>query len=376
MKRFLLFPAVSVALFLGSCKSPGVADFPYGSLSSGEETRAYTVTNRSGAVLKLTDYGARVISIVVPSRDGEMKDVVVGPDNLETFEKGPERFLGCVIGRYANRIAGASFELDGRRYELDANERREGIPVQCHGGRQGLDRFVWEGTPFTGDGFAGVRFHRMSPSGEGGFPGNLDCYVTYTLTDDNVVRVEYEAQTDKPTVVTLSNHTFFNLKGNEGGYVMDHLLTVNAGECVQNNALMCPEKVIPVEGTPFDFREPHRVDYRLDMPHPHLAVMRGMSACWVLKDWDGSLRKAANLYEPRTGIGVETWTTEPALLTYTGRLFNGSLKGKFGPVEKYSGMLLETIHFPDSPNQPQFPTTVLRPGEQYHSITEWRFYTK
>ena len=204
----------------------------------------------------------------------------------------------------------------------------------------------------------------------------MDAWVTYWLTDDNVVKAEYEATTDSPTVVNLSNHTYFNLKGDEGGYVMEHLLQVDADTCVQNNTHFCPDKLLPVEDSPFDFREPHRVDYRIDMDNEHLRIMHGMSACWVLRDWDGSLRRAADLYDRKSGRGVETWTTEPTLLTFTGRTFNESYRGKYGPIEKFGGMLLETIHFPDSPNQPRFPSTVLRPGDRYYSTTEYRFYAR
>lgn len=348
---------------------------PFGNLSTGESTKLYTLTSRSGASMQLLDYGARIVSIVMPDRNGKFGDIVAGFSDLADFEK-KDRFIGPVIGRFGNRINHSSFELDGIRYELAANEVLGGEPVQCHGGPKGFDTFVWDSVPVLGDKCRGVRFHRLSPDGEQGYPGNLDVYVTYWLTDDNTIRIEYRATTDKPTVVNLSNHTYFNLKGNEGGYVMDHLLQVEADTCVQNNAQFCPDILRPVENSPFDFRTPHRVDYRIDMPDEHLRIMRGMSACWVIRKWDGSLRKAADLYERRSGRGMETWTTEPALLTFTGRTFDGSYKGKYGPIEKFGGMLMETIHFPDSPNQPRFPTTVLRPGEEYRSTTEFRFYAR
>ena len=373
----IVFLCVAVALS-GGCNADrsGISEAPFGNLSTGEEVTLYTVVNPSGAVLEVADYGARIVRICVPDRDGNIDDVVVGAGDVATFEKGPERFFGCVIGRYGNRINHASFTLDGVKYELEANEEFDGVPVQCHGGHDGYDRKMWKGEPVRQDGMSGVRFHRLSPDGEQGFPGNLDCYVTYWLTDDNTVRCEYEAVTDAPTVVNLSNHTYFNLKGSAGGYVMDHLLTVEADTAVQNNLQYCPDLLLPVDGTPFDFREPRRVDYRLDMPNRQLEIMHGMSACWVLRDWDGTLRKAADLYEPRCGRGVETWTTEPALLTFTGRSFTPEHIGKYGPIEKYGAMLLETIHFADSPNQPRFPSTVLRPGEKYRSVTEYRFYSK
>jgi aldose 1-epimerase len=234
---------------------------------------------------------------------------------------------------------------------------------------------MWKGTIVSEKGRNGIRFYIVSPDGEEGFPGNLKCYVTYWLTDDNKVIMDYKATTDKPTVVNLSNHTFWNLKGKSGGYVMDHQLTVEADSSIQNNLQYCPDYIASVNDTPFDFREPNRVDYRIDMPSRQLEIMHGMSVCWCIRNYDGSLRKACNLYEPGSGRGVETWTTEPGLLTYTGRSFSSN-NGKYGPIGKFGGMVLETIHFADSPNQPRFPSTILRPGNIYHSVTEYRFYAK
>lgn len=375
MKAYNLIAAVLFPLLLSCSPKAGVSVSDFGNLSTGEPTKLYTIVNRSGASLQLLDYGARIVSIKVPDRDGKIGDVVVGFGDLDNFEH-KDRFIGPVIGRYGNRIDHSAFDLDGFHYNLVPNESFDGEPVQCHGGPQGFDRFVWESEPVQEEGRAGVRFHRLSPDGEEGYPGNMDAWVTYWLTDDNVVKAEYEATTDSPTVVNLSNHTYFNLKGDEGGYVMEHLLQVDADTCVQNNTHFCPDKLLPVDGSPFDFREPHRVDYRIDMDNEHLRIMHGMSACWVLRDWDGSLRRAADLYDRKSGRGVETWTTEPTLLTFTGRTFNESYRGKYGPIEKFGGMLLETIHFPDSPNQPRFPSTVLRPGDRYYSTTEYRFYAR
>ena len=296
MKAYNLIAALLFPLLLSCSPKAGVSVSDFGNLSTGEPTKLYTIVNRSGASLQLLDYGARIVSIKVPDRDGKIGDVVVGFGDLDSFEH-KDRFIGPVIGRYGNRIDHSAFDLDGVHYNLVPNESFDGEPVQCHGGPQGFDRFVWESEPVQEEGRAGVRFHRLSPDGEEGYPGNMDAWVTYWLTDDNVVKAEYEATTDSPTVVNLSNHTYFNLKGDEGGYVMEHLLQVDADTCVQNNTHFCPDKLLPVEGSPFDFREPHRVDYRIDMDNEHLRIMHGMSACWVLRDWDGSLRRAADLYD-------------------------------------------------------------------------------
>ena len=359
----------------GGTSSVKAQDF--GSLSDGTKVTLFHVTNVNGASMDVIDYGCRIVSINMPDRTGRMDDVVVGPGNIAGFEKGPERFFGPVIGRYGNRINHSAFVIDGTEYKVEANETLGGEPVCCHGGPVGFDRVMWTGTPVSGPGRSGVRFHRISPDGEQGFPGALDTYVTFWLTDENVVKMEYEATTDKPTVVNLSNHTYFNLHGRTGSYVMEHLLKVEADTTVLNNLQMCPDKLLPVEGTPFDFREFHTVDYRLDQPDEQLRIMKGMSACWKIRGYDRSLRRAADLYDSRTGRGVETWTTEPALLTFTGRTFDPSKHiGKYGPIQKYGGMLLETIHFADSPNQDRFPSTVLRPGERYYSTTEYRFYAR
>lgn len=364
-----------LVLSVGSIDAGNVESEAFGTLSSGEKVTLWRLHNASGAMLELIDYGSRIVKICMPDRNGIIDDVVVGYGSLESFEKG-DRYLGPVIGRYGNRIDHASFELDGVRYDLVANEKLGGEPVLCHGGVMGFDKFVWSGESLKDEGRVGVRFYRLSPDGEQGFPGNLHVYVTYWLTEDNVVKIEYEAITDKPTVVNLSNHTYFNLRGSAPSNVMEHILQVEADTCVQNNTHYCPDLVLSVEGTPFDFREPHRIDYRIDMPHEHLRIMKGMSACWAVRDWDGTLRKAADLYDEVSGRGVETWTTEPALLTYTGRGFTPEKypDGKYGPLYKFAGMLLETIHYPDSPNQSRFPSTVLRPGERYYSTTEYRFY--
>ena len=376
MKYFLTLLS-AVLLVAGCAPKASVSSEPFGKLSTGEDVTMWHLVNNNGASMDVIDFGCRIVKICMPDRNGKIDDVVVGYGDLESFEK-KDRFLGPVIGRFGNRIDNASFVLDGVKYDVDANEKFDGAPVQCHGGRKGFDQFVWQGEGLVENGRVGVRFYRLSPDGEQGFPGNMDAYVTYWLTDDNVVKLEYDATTDKPTVVNLSNHTYFNLRGSEGCYVMEHLLQVEADTCVQNNTHFCPDKLLHVQGTPFDFRQPQRVDYRIDMPNEHLRIMKGMSACWVLRDWDGTLRKAADLYDKTSGRGVETWTTEPTLLTFTGRSFSAEKypNGKYGPIEKFAGMLLETIHFPDSPNQSRFPSTVLRPDEKYHSETEYRFYTR
>ena len=368
------------AALLTACtpRTPDVTTEPFGTLSTGEPVTLYRLSNGTGSSMEVIDYGCRVVRICVPDRNGRIDDVVVGYGDITSFETGSERFFGALIGRYGNRIGGASFPLDGDTVYLTPNETLGGRPGHLHGGTKGFDRVMWRGEPLLEADRAGVRFSRLSPDGEEGYPGNLACTVTYWWTKDDVCRIEYEAATDKPTVVNLSNHTYFNLKGQNGGYVMDHELQVEADHYFRNTAKYVPDgAMLPVEDTPFDMRSPHRIDYAIDTPDPQLQIMRGFSVCWALRSQTGELARAADLYSPRSGRGVETWTTEPGLLTYTGRGLNGRMIGKNGvPLEKFGGMLLETIHFADSPNRPDFPSTVLRPGERYHSVTEFRFYAK
>ena len=234
MRTIAILLFSTIFTLTGYARGASVSSKSFGKLSTGEEATIWHLVNKSGASMDLTDYGCRIVSICMPDRNGKIEDVVVGYGDLKSFEKG-DRFFGCVIGRFGNRIDHASFTLDGVKYDVDANETFDGEPVQCHGGRNGFDRFLWKGEALKEPGRVGVRFHRMSPDGEQGFPGNMSVYVTYWLTDDNVVKAEYDATTDKPTVVNLSNHTYFNLRGQEGCYIMEHHLQVEADTCVQNN---------------------------------------------------------------------------------------------------------------------------------------------
>lgn len=380
MIRYLSYLLIAFTI-LSACTSvdaSGVETSPYGKLSTGENVTLYRLVNNTGAYVEIIDYGCRIVKICVPDRDGLIDDIVAGYDDIELFEKGSERFFGALIGRYGNRINGASFTLDGEKITLTPNETLGGKPVHLHGGQKGFDRVMWQGETVVEENRSGVRLTRMSPDGEEGYPGNLDCTVTYWWTNDNILKIEYEATTDKPTIVNMSNHTYFNLKGLAKGNVMDHHLWVNSDYYFKNSDQFVPDgDKLSVENTPFDMREPHPINYAIDMPNEHFEKMKGFSVCWMLRDWNNALAKAADVWDSHYGRGVETWTTEPGLLIYTGRGLNEKLIGKKGiPLDKFGGMLLETIHFADSPNRPEFPTTVLRPDEKYYSATEFRFYTK
>lgn len=345
---------------------------------SGEAVHIYRLENGRGSVLELCDLGARITGISVPDNDGKIADVVPGSATIDGMLSSQLRNNGAVIGRYAGRIDGAAFELDGKKYQLDANQTLDGVPVCCHGGKDGFDIRVWKAGRISRNGKSGVRFTLHSADGESGFPGNCDVAVTYLWDESDVCRIEYSATVDKPTVINLTNHTFFNLSGFDKGGAMDQVLQVDASRYVQCNSRYCPDVFLPVDNSPFDFRQPHRIDWRLNMPanpaNRQLEIMGGMSCCLALDRYDGSLRRAASLSSPSTGRRMEVWTTEPAIQLFPGNFFDGSVEGKGGrKLQKYDGVTLETLHYADSPNQDRLPSTVLRPGRIWRSVTEYRF---
>ncbi len=381
MKKIALILICYIALAFTACreKSPTIETLPFGQLSTGEDVSLFRLKSGNGSSIDVIDYGCRIVRICVPDRNGVIDDVVQGYGNINDFERGKERFFGALIGRYGNRIADGRFMLNNKLIQLTCNEKmEEDYCGHLHGGEIGFDRVMWKGKLLKEQDRVGVKFTRISPDGEEGYPGNLNCEVTYWWSKDNVLKIEYRATTDKPTIVNLSNHTFFNLKGSDGGYVMDHVMKVESDQYLPNTKYYIPKgPMMPVVDTPFDLREPHRIDYAIDTPNEHLQTMRGFSVTWVLRNQTGQLAKAADLWEPRYGRGIEVWTTEPGLLTYTGRGLSNKIIGKGGkPLEKFGGMLLETLHYPDSPNHPEYPSTTLYPGQAYYSTTEFRFYAR
>lgn len=378
--KYCILIICCIAIFFNSCSKNelSVEVLPFGQLSTGEKVSLFRLKNGNGSFIDVIDYGCRVVRICVPDREGNIEDIVPGYDNIKDFESGPERFFGSIIGRFGNRIADGKFILDGKPVQLPCNETLADRPGHLHGGKKGFDRVMWNTVVLEEKDKIGVQFSRISPDGEEGYPGNLDCKVIYWWTKDNVWQIEYTATTDKPTIVNLSNHTYFNLKGANGGYVLDNIMSVESDQYLPNNIYFVPSgEPLPVENTPFDLRKPNRIDHAIDTPNEHFNNMRGFSVTWVLRNQSGKLAKAADLWEPVNGRGIETWTTEPGLLTYTGRLFSDKVVGKGGiPIQKFGGMLLETLHYPDSPNHPEYPTTELRPGEVYYSSTKFIFYAK
>lgn len=314
-------------------------------------------------------YGARIQALRLPDRRGEMSDVLLGYDDLAGYEDD-EPYHGAVVGRVANRIGGASFTLDGVTYRLPANQGRNHL----HGGPKGFSRVVWSATPFEEGEQVGVHFRYVSEDGEQGYPGTLRVQVTYSLTPANELRIEYRATTDRATPVNLLQHVYLNLAGEGSGDVLDHVLTVAADEYTLLDEESIPTgEVESVEGTPFDFRSPRRLGERIESDHPQIRLAGGYDQNFVLKGDRSAPGWAARLVEPESGRAVDVFTTEPGLQLYTGNLLGGH-RGKGG--HRYparSGVCLETQHFADSPNQPHFPSVILRPGEELVSRTVYGF---
>jgi aldose 1-epimerase len=329
----------------------------------------FDLKNANGMEVRLASYGARITSIKVPDRNGRFADVVLGFDTIEPYRASVKKpYLGVTLGRYAGRIAHGKFTLDGVQHLLAQNNG----PNHNHGGVTGFDKVVWEAKQIPD----GVQFHRVSPDGEEGYPGNLDVTVTYTLTDDNELIIDYKATTDRATPVNLSNHSYFNLAGEGSESVLDHELTINANGMLPIDKTSIPVgKIVPIADTPFDFRQPKQVGRDIDQADEQLAHGSGYDHTFVLNTKaGGSSEPAATLYDKKSGRLLQIFTDQPGLQLYTANFLEGSLVGKSGrPYVKRSALCLETQHFPDSPNQPQFPNTILRPGETYRSRTTYKF---
>jgi aldose 1-epimerase len=342
------------------------ADF--GKTRDGVAVSVYTLTNKSGVTARITNYGGRVVSLMTPDRNGKMADVVLGFDSLDGYLQNPGPFFGALIGRYGNRIGHARFTLDGRVYQVDRNDGENSL----HGGARGFDKRVWTPRELT-DG--GLELTYLSADGEEGYPGNLQATVTYRLTDANELRIDYAASTDKDTVVNLTNHSYFNLKGAGTGDILDHRVMLNADRFTPVDAGLIPTgELRAVAGTPFDFRSATAIGARIEANDEQIKIGKGYDHNWVLSRGGGGLVLAARVEEPSTGRILEVRTTQPGVQFYTGNFLDGTIKGKGGKVYgRRSGFCLETQHFPDSPNKPAFPTTELKPGQKYQSITVFRF---
>ena len=339
----------------------------FGATAAGEDVAVFTLTNDGGAVVRLLEMGAVIAGLEVPDRAGDLADVVLGFDTVAEYEANPAYF-GCATGRVANRIAGGRFELDGRVVQLAVNAP----PNHIHGGEGGFHRALWRGEAEDAPEGPGVRFRRVSPDGEDGYPGALSVEILYTLTRANGLRIDYLATTDRPTPVNLTNHSYFHLGGHGAGSVLDHVISIRASRCTAREDSGLPGAVLPVEGTPLDLRDPTRLGTRIDA----LSASGGFDHNYLVDRWDGeSCRRIAEVIEPLKGRRMEVFTTQPGVQLYTANVL-APTRGKDGAgYGRHCALCLETQHFPDSVNRPDFPSTILRPGEIYRETTEYRLST-
>ena len=369
---------VVLATMLCSCESmPGmtggkkgsVTVAPFDTTSNGQQVDKYTLVNANGMTAEIITYGGIMVSLTAPDREGNMEDILLGADSVQGYVRAASYF-GGLIGRYGNRIGGARFTLDGVEYKLPANDGANSL----HGGTRGFDKVIWKAEPVESSKGVGVKLTYLSPDGDQGYPGNLEATVVYTLTNENEVRIDYTATTDKPTVVNLTQHNYYNLTGCKRD-ILGHELMMNADRYTPVDSGLIPTgELEPVADTPMDFTEPTAIGAHIDAGTQQLGYGQGYDHNWVLNRDSKGLMEAATVYEPESGRVMTVWTTEPGLQFYSGNFLNGTFTGKNGIVYKHRyGLCLETQHYPDSPNQPNFPSTTLRPGQVYKTTTVYTF---
>ncbi|HEU4722788.1 MAG TPA: aldose epimerase family protein [Gemmatimonadaceae bacterium] len=352
-------------------RTPTVTRARFGVAPDGKPVDVFTLENVRGIRLRILTYGGIIQTLETPDRSGKLDDVVLGFDDLQGYVKRSPYF-GAIVGRYGNRIARGRFTLEGKTYTLAVNN----APNHLHGGIKGFDKVVWDAEAFRSDTAAGVVLTHVSPDGDEGYPGTLRARVTYTLTNRDALVIDSEATTDRPTVVNLTNHTYWNLAGDGTRDILGHVLSLPSNAIVPVDSTLIPTgQLMPVAGTPFDFRTPTPVGARIDDPHVQIRYGRGYDHTFVLDRETGTPPSlAARVTEPTTGRRLDIYTTEPGVQVYSGNFLDGTVTGKRGRVyARRFGLALETHHYPDSPNQPSFPSVVLRPGETYRTRTVFRF---
>lgn len=334
----------------------------------GKEVNLFILSNQNGLKVAVCNYGARLVAVITPDKNNQMADITFGYNSIEAY-LNDQIYSGPIVGRYANRLKDARFQLDGATYQLFKNDGDNTL----HGGKTGLDKVVWSKVEAGGN---RVTLAYLSPDGEEGYPGNLSLTKTFTLTENNELKIEYSATTDAPTVINLSNHAYWNLKGEGQASILDHYFMINANHYTPIDAECIPTgEIATVENTPFDFRKGKKVGRDIDQVNEQLTNGKGYDHNWVLnKSEEGEITLAAKLWEETSGRFIEIYTSEPGMQFYSGNFLDGSVTGKSGsPYQHRSGLIFETQHFPDSPNNSNFPTTVLRPGENYQHIAIYKF---
>jgi aldose 1-epimerase len=380
MKIFMGLFAVAAAILLGSFSNgeanpvaKSIKKTVFGKTPDGKEIQLYVLTNKNGLEAAVTNFGGILVSLRVPDRQGKLGDIVLGYDSLDGY-LSDKSFFGGTIGRYGNRIAQGKFILDGVTYTLARNNGENHL----HGGIIGFNKVVWQAKEVPSKDGPSLQLNYLSKDGEEGYPGNLFVQVTYTLTDGNALKIDYTATTDKDTIVNLTNHSYFNLAG-PGGDILEHQLMIQADQFTPVDAGLIPTgELRGVHGTPFDFRKQTAIGARVEQSDEQLKLGKGYDHNWVLnREGKNGLALAARVYEGKTGRQMEVWTTEPGIQFYSGNFLDGTIHGKGGQIYAHrSGFCLETQHFPDSPNQAKFPSTVLKPGAKYHTTTIYKFSAK
>jgi aldose 1-epimerase len=375
MKKQFFLLAIAGTSFFAACNNdktkettdmkPTITEKPFGVIENAPVTQ-YTLTNAAGMQVSIINYGGTVTNLITPDKDKKMGDVVLGFDSLAGYLQATNPYFGCLVGRYGNRIAKGKFTLDGKTYQLPLNNNGNTL----HGGLKGLDKVLWEASKPAGD--SSLMLTYTSKDGDQGFPGNLKVEVVYTLTADNSLQIAYSATTDKATPVNLTNHCYFNLSGGKEGTVLNHEVMINASKYTAVDTLLIPTGQLPdVKNTPMDFTAAKAIGKELN------AVKGGYDHNWVLNKKGTDLEQVATAYDAASGRLMEVFTTEPGLQFYTGNFLDGTLHGKNNSVyAQHAAFCMETQHFPDGPNQPSFPNTILKPGETYKSVTKYKFSVK
>ena len=377
--RYLLSGlALSMLIASGGVQAAGLSSEhkPFGKTNDGTPVEQYILRNSHGMQATVITYGGVLQSLKVPDKHGKVEDVVLGFDDVQGYQSGTA-FFGATIGRFGNRLAGGAFELDGKRYQVPLNDG----PNSLHGGAQGFDKHVWKATSVKAKDSVGVTLTYLSKDGEMGFPGNLKTEVTYRLNDNNELHIDYKATTDKPTVLNLTNHSYFNLAGAGNGDILKQVATLHASHYTPVNATLIPTgELAPVKGTPMDFLKPTPIGQHIKDDHPQLKFAEpkqgGFDFNWALDNKGDVKQLAAEVHDPESGRRLQLFTTEPGVQFYTSNFLDGSVKGKAGKTYlHWSGFTLETQHFPDAPNQPKFASTRLNPGQTYTQNTVFKFTT-
>jgi len=377
MRPLIICIAIFSFLSTEACQTPRKALPPmkttvFGKLPDGREVHQYTLENRSGVAAQIIDYGAAVTSLRIPDRNGKMADVVLGYDSLQGYIDGTTYF-GAIVGRYGNRIGKGRFQLDGREYQLTINDGENHL----HGGKTGFNKVLWDAKPGNSE-EASLRLQYVSKDGEEGYPGTVTLKVTYTLTDKNELRIDYEGTTDKPTILNPTQHSYFNLSGSPENTILGHLLMIDAdGITPVDKGLIPTGQIQSVANTPMDFRTPMAIGAHIGDENEQLAFAKGYDHNWVLKGSPGKVRRVAELYDAGSGRIMTVYTDQPGLQFYSGNFLDGSAKGKNGiSYKQRSGLCLEAQAFPDTPNKPEFGSVTLRPGQTYHQTTLYQFSTR